>query len=167
MEASEENEKINSNNNYILLEIIKELVKIIEYIQINFIKNKDINLVEIQEKNNIKLGVKRKRLKQIVKNEDLNNKNEINLNENEEKNENDKIVLKNKKLKVKLNKYKRHTNEIIKKVKEILKNINKENNINNKLKKIIDIYYKIIRIKKEKIYENGDKYIGEFINKLI
>ena len=45
MEASEKNEKINLNNNYILLEIIKELVKIIEYIQIKFINNKDINLV--------------------------------------------------------------------------------------------------------------------------
>ena len=47
-----------------------------------------------------------------------------------------------------------------------LNSINNESNINNKFKNIIDIYYKIIRIKKEKMYENGDKYIGEFINEL-
>ena len=49
----------------------------------------------------------------------------------------------------------------------IISDINKiinENNINNKFKNIIDIYYKINRSKKTKIYENGDKYIGEFIN---
>jgi len=45
-----------------------------------------------------------------------------------------------------------------------LNNIINENNINNKFKNIIDIYNKIIRIKKTKIFENGDKYIGEFIN---
>ena len=28
------------------------------------------------------------------------------------------------------------------------------------------MYYKIIRSKKTKIYENGDKYIGEFVNNL-
>ena len=38
--------------------------------------------------------------------------------------------------------------------------------IYNRFKNIIEIYYKIIRIKKENIYENGDKYIGEFINEL-
>ena len=61
-----------------------------------------------------------------------------------------------------LNEIKNSNNNIINE----LNNINNENNINNKFKKIIDIYYKIIRIKKEKIYENGDKYIGEFINEL-
>ena len=118
MEASEEIEKINSNNNYILLEIIKELVKIIEYIQINFIKNKDINLVEIQEKNNIKLGVKRKKLNKIVKNENINNKNEINLNENEEENEIANFALKDK-----INKFERYTNKIVIKLKDILKGV--------------------------------------------
>ena len=47
-----------------------------------------------------------------------------------------------------------------------LNNIINENNINNKFKNIIDIYNKIIKINKNKIYENGDKYIGEFINNL-
>ena len=47
-----------------------------------------------------------------------------------------------------------------------LKYITNETNIANKLNKIIDIYYKIIRTKEEKIYENGDKYIGELVNNL-
>jgi len=47
-----------------------------------------------------------------------------------------------------------------------LTNITKENNINNKFQKIIDIYYKIIKTKKTKVYENGDKYTGEFVNDL-
>ena len=38
--------------------------------------------------------------------------------------------------------------------------------MNNKFNNIMDIYYKIIRIRKTKIYENGNKYIGEFINDL-
>ena len=121
MEASEENEKINinNNNNNLLIEITKELEQIIEFIQINLITNKNINLNEKQEKKNIKLGVKRKKLNKIVKNEDLNNKNEINLNIDKE--ENDNFALNNKKLKAKINKFERYTNKIIKKVKDILK----------------------------------------------
>ena len=41
MESSEENEKIYSNNNDLLLDIKKELEQIIEYIQINLTTNKD------------------------------------------------------------------------------------------------------------------------------
>ena len=47
-----------------------------------------------------------------------------------------------------------------------LKNINNENNINNRFKNMIEIYNKINRVTKRKIYENGDKYIGEFNNEL-
>ena len=61
-----------------------------------------------------------------------------------------------------LNEIKNSNNNIINEI----KNINNENSINNKFKNIIEIYYKIIRNKKEKRYENGDKYIGEFINEL-
>jgi len=45
-----------------------------------------------------------------------------------------------------------------------LNNIINENNLNNKFTKIIDIYYKIFKIKRTKIFGNGDKYFGEFIN---
>ena len=121
MEASEENDKMNSNNNGLLLDITKELEQIIEYIQINLFKNKDINFGEIQKKKKGKLGVKREKLKKIVNNDDKKDKNEINLNEDEEENENNKSLLNNKKLKGKLNKFERYSKEIIKKVKEILK----------------------------------------------
>ena len=67
MEASEENEKINRNNNDFLLEIIKELERIIEYIQINLIKNKDINFNEIQKKKKVKSKIRSKK-KEIKKN---------------------------------------------------------------------------------------------------
>ena len=50
MEASEENDKINSKNNGLLLGITKELEQIIEYIQINLFKNKDINFNEIKKR---------------------------------------------------------------------------------------------------------------------
>ena len=156
MEASEENEKINSNNNNNLLnEITKELEQIIEFIQINLITNKNINLNEKQEKKNIKLGVKRKKLNKIVKNEDLNNKNEINLNIDEE--ENDNFALNNKKLKDKINKFERYTNKIIKKVKDILKKINDNKNINLEECKILE--------NQELIYDDG-KYIGSTHNRL-
>ena len=156
MEASEENEKINSNNNNnLLIEITKELEQIIEFIQINLITNKNINLNEKQEKKNIKLGVKRKKLNKIVKNEDLNNKNEINLNIDEE--ENDNFALNNKKLKAKINKFERYTNKIIKKVKDILKKINDNKNINLEECKIIE--------NQELIYDYG-KYIGSTHNRL-
>ena len=130
MESSEENEKIYSNNNDLLLDIKKELEQISEYIQINLTTNKDINCDEKEDKKKVKLGVKRMKLKKLEEHNDINNKNEISLNENEEKNENNKIVLKNKKLKSKLYKFKRHTNEIIKKVKDLLKQINDNKNIN-------------------------------------
>ena len=61
-----------------------------------------------------------------------------------------------------LNQIKISNNKVINK----LKNIINENEISNKFRDIIDIYYKTIKIKKEKIYENGNKYIGEFINEL-
>ena len=85
MESSEENEKIYSNNNDLLLDIKKELEQIIEYIQINLTTNKDINFDEKKDKKKVKLGVKRMKLKKLFENEDINNKNEINLNENKEK----------------------------------------------------------------------------------
>ena len=91
------------------------------------------------------------KLKKLFENEDINNKNEINLNENEEKNENNKIVLKNKTLKAKLDRFKRHTNEIIKKVKDILKTINDNKNINLEEFKI--------KNNQEIKYNNG-KYVG-------
>ena len=59
MESSEENEKIYSNNNDLLLDIKKELEQIIEYIQINLTTNKDINFDEKEDKKKVKLGVKR------------------------------------------------------------------------------------------------------------
>ena len=63
VEVSEENDKMNSNNNCLLLDITKELEQIIEYIQINLFKNKDINFNEIKKKKKVKLGIKRKKLK--------------------------------------------------------------------------------------------------------
>ena len=45
-----------------------------------------------------------------------------------------------------------------------LTNIINKNNISNNFQNITEMYYKIIRTKKIKIYENGDKYIGEFVN---
>ena len=63
VETSEENDKMNSNNNCLLLDITKELEQIIEYIQINLFKNKDINFNEIKKKKKVKLGIKRKKLK--------------------------------------------------------------------------------------------------------
>ena len=151
MEASEENDKMNSNNNGLLLDITKELEQIIEYIQINLFKNKDINFGEIQKKKKGKLGVKREKLKKIVNNDDKKDKNEINLNEDEEENENDKSLLNNKKLKGKLNKFERYSKEIIKKVKEILKNINDNKNINSE--------EFTIKSNQETKYDYG-KYIG-------
>ena len=152
MESSEENEKIYSNNNDLLLDIKKELEQIIEYIQINLTTNKDINYDVKKDKKKVKLGVKRMKLaKLLFENEDIKNKNEINLNENEEKNENNKIVLKNKKLKAKLDRFKKHTNEIIKKVKDILRQINDNKNINLEEFKI--------KSNQEIKYDNG-KYIG-------
>ena len=50
MEASEENDKMNSNNNGLLLDITKELEQIIEYIQINLFKNKDINFLKSKKR---------------------------------------------------------------------------------------------------------------------
>ena len=52
------------------------------------------------------------------------------------------------------------------KINNDLINIIHENDINYKFQKIIDIYYKIKKTKKTKIYENGDKYIGELVNDL-
>ena len=93
MKDSEGKEKINSNNKNILNEITKELNQIIKYIQINLmnIKNKKIDFdeKEIQNKKIIKLGVKRKRLRKLIENEENKDKNEINLNENKD---NDKII---------------------------------------------------------------------------
>ena len=61
------------------------------------IKNKKINFDEneTQNKRKVKLGVKRKRLRKLIVNEENKDKNVINLNENDEKKENDKIILKN------------------------------------------------------------------------
>jgi len=61
-----------------------------------------------------------------------------------------------------INEISNSTNNII----SDLNNIINENNMNNKLNNILDIYYKIVRIKKTKIYDNGNKYIGEFLNDL-
>ena len=114
MEESNDIMNISSNSNDLLLQIEKELLQIIEYIQNNLmnIKNKDINFDEkkTQNKRKIKLGIKRKKL---IENEEKKNKNEINLNENDEKKENEEIILKNKKLKTKIKTFKRHTNEIV------------------------------------------------------
>ena len=57
----------------------------------------------------------------------------------------------------------KNSNNII--IKDLNKIIN-EGNINYKFKNIIDIYYKVIKIKKEKIYNNGNQYIGELVNDL-
>ena len=67
MESSEENEKIYSNNNDLLLDIKKELEQIIEYIQINLTTNKNINFNEKKDKKKVKLGVKRKKIKTYLK----------------------------------------------------------------------------------------------------
>ena len=178
MEASEENEKINRNNNDFLLEIIKELERIIEYIQINLIKNKDINFNEIQKKKKGKLGVKRKKLKKIVNNDDKKDKNEINLNEKEEENENYKILLKNKKLKTKLNKFGRCALEIVKIIKNILNQINDNKNKNleefkinnnqeiiyNDGKYIGNVHNGLREGKGVMYYNNGNRYEGDFKN---
>ena len=86
MKDSEAKEKINPNNKDILNEIIKELYQIIEYIQNNLmnIKNKEIDFdeKEIQNKEKVKLGVKRRRLRKVIENEVDKDKTEINLNEN-------------------------------------------------------------------------------------
>ena len=99
MKDSKDKMNINSNSNDLLLQIEKELNQIIEYIQNNLmnIKNNDINFDEneTQNKRKVKLGVKRKRLRKLIVNEENKDKNVINLNENDEKKENDKIILKN------------------------------------------------------------------------
>jgi len=99
MKDSKDKMNINSNSNDLLLQIEKELNQIIEYIQNNLmnIKNKKINFDEneTQNKRKVKLGVKRKRLRKLIVNEENKDKNVINLNENDEKKENDKIILKN------------------------------------------------------------------------
>jgi len=99
MKDSEGKEKINSNHKDILNEITKELNQIIEYIQNNLmnIQNKKIDFdeKETQNKKKIKLGIKRKRLRKLIENEDKKIKDEINLNENVD---NEEIILKNKKL---------------------------------------------------------------------
>ena len=131
MKDSEAKEKINPNNKDILNEIIKELYQIIEYIQNNLmnIKNKEIDFdeKEIQNKEKVKLGVKRRRLRKVIENEVDKDKTEINLNENED---NEEIILKNKKLKTKIKKFKRHSIEIIKKAKDIILKISDNKNIN-------------------------------------
>ena len=99
MKDSKDKMNINSNSNDLLLQIEKELNQIIEYIQNNLmnIKNKKINFDEneTQNKRKVKSGVKRKRLRKLIVNEENKDKNVINLNENDEKKENDKIILKN------------------------------------------------------------------------
>ena len=114
MEDSKDKMSINSSKNDLLLEIEKELHQIIEYIQNNLmnIKNKEINFdgKEKQNKKKVKLGIKRKRLRKLIENEDKKIKDEINLNENVD---NEEIILKNKKLKTKIKTFKRHTNEIV------------------------------------------------------
>ena len=96
MEESQNKLKIKSKINDLLLQIKKELYQIIEYIQINLIhlQNKDLEFdeKEIKNKRKVKLGVKIKRLRNIIENEDNKEKNGINLNENEEKKENEKII---------------------------------------------------------------------------
>ena len=101
MKDSKDNKmNINSNSNDLLLQIEKELNQIIEYIQNNLmnIKNKKINFDEneTQNKRKIILGVKRKRLRKLIVNEENKDKNVINLNENDEKKENEEIILKHK-----------------------------------------------------------------------
>ena len=98
MEESKDITNISSSSNDLLLQIEKELHQIIEYIQNNLmnIKNKDINFdeKETQNKRKVKLGIKRKRLRKLIENEENKDKTEINLNEKEDIG---KIILKNKK----------------------------------------------------------------------
>ena len=100
MKDSKDKMHINSSKNDLLLQIEKELNQIIEYIQNNLmnIKNKKINFDEneTQNKRKIILGVKRKRLRKLIVNEENKDKNVINLNENDEKKENEEIILKHK-----------------------------------------------------------------------
>ena len=85
MKALKNNEKINSNNNEILVNITKELHEIIEYIEINIINLQNNDEKKEQNKKKIKLGVKRKNSIKLDNNKVNKNKNEISLNENEEK----------------------------------------------------------------------------------
>ena len=147
MKALKNKEKINSNNNEILVEITKELREIIEYIEINIINIENNDGKEKQNKKTIKLGVKRKNSIKI--------KDRIKLNENEEKKEN----LKNKKFKEIIDKFKRHSIEIVKKLNDILVQIYDYKNIRDEL----DINY--IRIRKSLFgYRDGKKY---FIIKMV
>ena len=179
MKDSEAKEKINPNNKDILNEIIKELYQIIEYIQNNLmnIKNKEIDFdeKEIQNKEKVKLGVKRRRLRKVIENEVDKDKTEINLNENED---NEEIILKNKKLKTKIKKFKRHINEIVKKVKDILLKIEDSKNVNlgefniNIVQELNHEYGKYIgnvhnglpEGKGIMYFNNGDRYEGDWKN---
>ena len=71
MKVLKNKDKINSNNNEILVEITKELHEIIEFIEINMLNLQSND--EKEEKNNkiIKLGVKRKNSIKL-NNNDLN-----------------------------------------------------------------------------------------------
>ena len=132
MKALKNKEKLNSNNNEILVEITKALHEIIEYIEINIINLQINDDKEKQSKKKIKLGVKRKNSIKLDNNKVNKNKNEIKLNENEGKNKN----FKNKKFKEIINRLKRNSIEIVKKVNDILtkiydyKNIKDEKNLN-------------------------------------
>jgi len=141
---------INEHNNHSIIELLniipnkEELLREMKNMReiINKFKNSIEEIKNIMNKvlNNIEIYYKI--FHNIINNYNNKNRNYENYyNLNEIKNSNNKII-----------------NE--------LKNIVNENKINKKFKNIIDIYYKIIRIKKEKIYEDGDRYIGEFINKL-
>ena len=61
-----------------------------------------------------------------------------------------------------INEIKNNNKIMIKELKKIIE----EENINKRIDYIFNIYDKNIRINKTEIYENGDKYIGEFKNNL-
>jgi len=137
---------INEHNNHNIIEFVNiipnkdELLKQMNYLN-EIIKKFKINIEEINNKLNKVLNIIEiyyKIFNNIIKsynNRKRNYENYYNLNE---------IM--------------NYNNNII----NDLNNIIHENNINNKFKYIIDIYNKAIKFNKTKIYENGDKYIGEF-----
>ena len=96
MELLKNNEKTNLYNDDLLKQIYIELNQIIDYININFenIENRDINsdFDNIQNNNEIKLGIKRNNSINLDEN------NEIDLKKDKDKNENTRIILENKKL---------------------------------------------------------------------
>ena len=139
---------INEHNNHIIIDLL------------NIIPNKDELLKEMKNLNEIinkfknDIKVINNILNKVLINIEINyNRFNNIINSYNNKNRNYEYYYN-------LNEIKIGINNII----NDLNNIINEKNINNKFRNIKDIYYKIIRIKKTKIFKNGDKYIGEFIN---